>query len=491
MMQFSNSPYEKKYQASAGMCYFSKIYELFRIGKEKNIIKSVSDEILFAYTFYPTGQLAKRNLCCGTKLSQSEVKDACEIAWDAVKMSEDKIYNTKEGNQMKTVREQLLAYFKSGEKPGKKLGVEFEHFLVDRETLRSYKYFEKDGQEEMVNKLLDKGWKVDYEENGHILNASKNGNTLSFEPGGQVEVSVRPLEDIIEIQKEYLMIKAEIESVLKENQILISLGYHPVTKIDELPLLPKERYKFMYEYLHTKGNMARNMMKGSASTQVSIDYVDENDFIKKFRVAYFLAPFIARLFDAAPVFENELYQEKNLRVKIWDHTDISRSKMPPGIFDQQFDYNSYVEYIMGSQPIFMMEEGKIVFMNEKTVEEIEKEMELTENQVIHASSMVFPDVRLKNFIEIRMADALPNPFNFAIPALIKGVFYDQIILEKYYKKSLNLTDLDMINLNDEVKASYDFEYECAQDSFICKSFLDELIADALMGLNKEEQNLNI
>ena len=125
---------------------------------------------------------------------------------------------------MKSSREQLLSYFKSGEKPGKKLGVEFEHFLIDRESLRSYSYFEKNGQEEIVNQLINKGWHIDYQENGHILNASKNNNTLSFEPGGQLELSLKPLENIVEIQNEYSNIKSEIESILMENQALISLG---------------------------------------------------------------------------------------------------------------------------------------------------------------------------------------------------------------------------------------------------------------------------
>ncbi len=93
-MQFSNSPYSKDYHSEYGMCYFSKVYELFKIGKERKIIKPISDEILFAFTFYPASQLAKRNLCCGSKLCDYGVNKACDVAWDAVKIDQVKIcYN--------------------------------------------------------------------------------------------------------------------------------------------------------------------------------------------------------------------------------------------------------------------------------------------------------------------------------------------------------------------------------------------------------------
>ncbi|BEP29641.1 glutamate-cysteine ligase family protein [Helicovermis profundi] len=388
---------------------------------------------------------------------------------------------------MKSTSEKLINYYCNGEKKSKLLGVEFEHFLVNRDTLISYKYFEKNGQNELANKMINSGWKIDYEENDHILNASKDGNGFSFEPGGQVEISLKPLENILDIQKEYLKVKSEIESFLNYDQVLISLGYHPVTKIDDLPLLPKERYAFMYDYLSTKGTLARNMMKGTASTQISIDYEDEADFIKKYRVANFLAPFISRIFDASPIFENEIYEANNLRVKIWDKTDISRCKLPKGVFDEKFGYSSYADFIMKSTPLFLKVDSKVLTYGNQTVESISKKLDLNKEQLLHVSSMVFPDVRVKQFIEIRTADAIPYPFNLAVPSLIKGILYSENTLEKYYNISLNFKDRDIKNINDKIKLSYDFDFRCANENISCQFFINQLILDAISGLDNDER----
>lgn len=383
----------------------------------------------------------------------------------------------------------IAEYIKSGEKiKAEYLGVEFEHFLVDNKSLRSYNYFEKNGQKELSLHLVSKGWKVDYEENGNILALSKDGNAVSFEPGGQVEISVRPISSVVEVQNEYNLIKNEIESGLNESQSLVSLGYHPLSKIDDLEMLPKERYDFMYDYLHKQGNMARNMMKGTASTQVSIDYVSEDDFIVKYRVANFLSPFIARIFDCSPIFEGDIYNESNLRIKIWENTDIKRSKMPEGVLDTDFGYESYSKYIMNSAPIIMPENDTFVFKGDKTLKELTKEKDFSMNELEHAMSMVFPDVRVKNFIEIRVADALPNPYSIAVPAFVKGIFYNSSNLLKYYDYSKKFTDLDFTNLNRQMKESYDFDFTCSSDEVLnCKEFVFELIKDAELGLCDDEK----
>lgn len=387
--------------------------------------------------------------------------------------------------------EKIRSFIKAGEKKySNLLGVEFEHFLVDKDSLRSYKYFEKNGQKSISEALERKGWNVDYREDGNILALSRDGNTITFEPGGQVEISVKPLEHIKEIQNIYIDIIKEIEDILLDTQALIALGYHPLTKISELPLLPKERYTYMYNYLHTKGNMARNMMKGTAATQVSIDYTSEEDFIKKYRVANFLSPFISRIFDCSPIFEGEIYLEKNLRIKIWENTDDSRSKMPSGVLDRNFGYADYAKYIMGTSPIIMFNDEKFKFTKEKTLEEISEVYGLSDDDLLHAMTMVFPDVRVKNFIEIRMADALPYPFCFAVPSFIKSIFYNKENLKKYYEISKKFTDEDFKRLNGKMKKQYDFDYRCLNNDLMnCNDFVMELIDDAINSLVDDEADL--
>ncbi|WP_175438463.1 glutamate-cysteine ligase family protein [Fusibacter sp. 3D3] len=390
---------------------------------------------------------------------------------------------------MKSSKTILKDYFKSGEKAGKKIGVEFEHFLISKTDLRSYEYFEENGQKQLMNQLVSTGWEVQYSEGDDIFNAVKAGNMVSFEPGGQVEISIKPFERIHDIEVEYLSVRNEIDALLSDDQMLISLGYHPKTKIETLPLLPKKRYQFMYDELHKRGNFARNMMKGTASTQVSIDYEDEKDFIKKYRVANFLAPFISRLFDASPIFEGAVYAAKNLRVRIWDHTDINRCKMPKGAMDQQFDYDAYSDYILNSEPILMIEGDQSYLTDHQTVADLDHDKPLSKVQLVHASTMVFPDVRVKQFLEIRVADALPLPYSLAVPALIKGIFYNTDNLDKYYKLSLNMDDDGVLKLNDQIKESYSFEMGCLHLSMTCDDFIGMLILDATNGLDSDEMEI--
>jgi glutamate--cysteine ligase len=393
---------------------------------------------------------------------------------------------------MKHSVEKLTDFFKSGEKKSQYLGVEFEHFLIDRETIRSFSYFEEGGQRDIANTLKANGWSVDYEENGYVLGLSKEGNAISFEPGGQFEISIRALQSVGDIKREYMSVLKEVSSLLSEKQTLISLGYHPASKIDDLPLLPKERYRIMYNYFKDRGHLSRNMMKGTASTQVSIDYENEQDFIKKYRVAYYLTPFLGRIFDGAPVFEGKLYSENGLRSHIWDHTDRSRSKMPTGVFDTTFGYTAYAEYIVGSEPIFMPEsDGSVHLTGHKTVGDLDAERSLSKDELVHSTSMVFPDVRLKQILEIRVADALPPYLSLALPAIIKGIFYSPNILEKYYNQSLKMSDADFYTLNAHIKKSEDFEFGCLDTAVSCSNFIEALIQDACSILSDEEVEILI
>lgn len=388
---------------------------------------------------------------------------------------------------MKSSKAILKEYFKAGEKSSKKIGVEFEHFLISKADIKSFGYYDQRGQKSIMKQLVNIGWQVQYAEGDDIFNAVKAGNMISFEPGGQVEISIKPFESVKDIKKEYLAVKSEIEGLLDENQALISLGYHPFSKIDDLPLLPKKRYEFMFEALHKRGRRARNMMKGTASTQVSIDFESEIDFIKKFRVANFLSPFISRLFDAAPVFEGKVYNEENLRVQIWDETDISRCKIPIGAMDGKFDYDAYCDYILNSEPILMIEDGGSYMTGHQTVLELDQKKPLSEAQLIHATTMVFPDIRVKQFLEIRIADAIPLPYSLALPALVKGIFYCDKVLNKYYDMSLKISDQDMIELNAAVKRSLTFDVECLPDHLTCSAFINNLIVDAREALEDEDE----
>ena len=346
--------------------------------------------------------------------------------------------------------ENQVAYFKKHASSNPNLlGVEFEHFLIDRETLRSYSYFEPGGQKEIVQRLLknNKNWRLILEEEGYPLGLEKDGSTITFEPGGQMEISLKTFHKIADVEAAYKDIIDDIYAELAPNQILASVGYHPKTKIGELPILPKKRYEMMYEYFKTHGGKSHNMMKGTSATQVSIDYSDEADFIKKYKVAHFLAPVLASLFDATPIFEGEVYDKENARVAVWEETDPPRSKLVPGVISSTFDFSSYGEYLLDVAPILINKDGVDLYTGETTLRELLPNHDFNEKELEHIQSMVFPDARLKKFIEIRMADALPYPYGLAVVAMIKAIFYTPSLLDKLYEQAQSFSDTWVLEQN--------------------------------------------
>lgn len=350
-------------------------------------------------------------------------------------------------NQSEYIHKQSMYYHKSCKDTSKLLGAEMEHFLVDALTLRSYSYFEPNGQKEVVEKLILKGWNLFLEEEHYPLGIEKDGNTITFEPGGQFEISLRPLETVMAIDETYQKVLKEIESVLADHQALVGIGYHPKTKIEDLPLLPKKRYEMMYTYFKTHGAKAHNMMKGTAATQVSIDYTSEADFIKKFRVAYFLSPILAHLFDATPIFEGELYPREHARVAIWEETDRPRSKLIPGVMNKVFGFADYCKYLLNLPPILMEKNHHSYFTGEDTLAALLQKEVFTESELEHFQTMVFPDVRLKSYLEIRMADAMPYPYNMAFFTVIETLFYNVDLLNELYTWSLDYDDAWVIRQN--------------------------------------------
>ncbi len=381
-------------------------------------------------------------------------------------------------NKIAAFKEYLVDFFEQNSKKERcaRLGVELEHFLINRATMSSYKYDEPDGQHALLRKLVQRGWRVLVEEQGKLLGIGKDDHTITLEPGGQVEISLHAAKTVEEVDRTYQTVLGEIKSLLVADQALVAIGYHPKTKIEELPLLPKARYRMMYEYFTDRGLYCHNMMKGTAATQVSIDYQNEADFSKKFRVANFLSPFIARIFDATPIFEGEIYEGDNCRIMVWENTDIQRSKLIAGSLDKTFTFADYTDFLLRVPPILVQIKGETVFTRGEKLADLLERLDFDESDYEHLTSMVFPDVRLKRFIEIRMPDALPYPYNMAAPALVKGIFYNQANLDRYYELSRSFSDEDVKTLNSQLLKAIDFSYKTLEMTTFALALLDDAAA---------------
>ncbi len=387
--------------------------------------------------------------------------------------------------------DQIIKLMKDGEKTPKdmKLGVEIEHIVVNKKDYSSVTYYGDNGIEGLLKQLLAKGdgYQGVYED-GYVVGLKKEDIDITLEPGGQLEFSTRPCNKISYLQKNYEEFLEEIDPILKQkDQKLLGIGYHPVTRISEIPFNPKKRYQWMSKYLQSKGNCALNMMKGTAALQVTIDYMDAGDFSKKFRVANFLTPLLYLFSDNAPFFEGEFYEKQGLRAMIWENTDNDRSGVVPSAMNKRFTYSDYAEYLIEVPAICIKKEGVLESSGSKTIKEIyQSEEKIEKEEAEHLMTMVFPDVRCKNFIEIRAADAMPKKELFAYVAFLKGLFYNQESLNILYELSLDYSIEDVIKGKHEMMRM-GFEGRYCGESF--KELGSKFIGMSKCGLGSEERTL--
>ena len=350
-------------------------------------------------------------------------------------------------------QERIIALLKQGEKSADemRIGLEIEHIIVDNKTLKSIDYYQDKGIESTLAELIPMGYEPIMEKN-HVVGLTHPDYIITLEPGGQIEISLNPCARLEEIYRKYWTFLHHILPILgKKQQWMLCIGYHPQSSIHEIPFNPKERYRHMSEYLEKTGRYAHYMMKGTASLQVVIDYKHQTDFIEKFRVAHFLMPFLALISDNAPYFEGKPAAQHSIRTAIWDETDPARCALIPGVMDTEFGYRSYADYILQTPPILVRKDQILTGTGDLRTEELKGMEGFGDEEVDHILSMVFPDIRVRRYIEIRMADSLPLPHSFAYASLIKNLFYREEALHYLYHLSQQVQDEKICQLRKEIQ----------------------------------------
>lgn len=385
-------------------------------------------------------------------------------------------------------RDRIAEFIKSGEKSigGFKIGVELEHIVAKKHDLSSVNYYEEEGIESILKELASRNEKYEGKyEDKYMVGLTTPDGDITLEPGGQLEYSIRPCDNLKEIEDLYRSFLDDIIPILDERgQYLMGIGYHPRTSIKDIPFNPKVRYQHMSEHLQATGIYAHNMMKGTASLQVVLDYGSEEDFIKKITVGNFLSPLLYLISDNAPIFEGEVYEGHSIRGKIWDNMDAVRCGIVPGVLEKEFGYRDYAEYMLDIPPILIMQDGVAIGTQDKKVKDLLNPDTVTDEEVDHILSMVFPDVRIRTYIELRMGDSLPYPLNMSYIALIKGIFYNDVALNYLYDMSKTFSDENL----DTAKAS--IMEKGFQGLFKCKTVKDMaliLFDLAKKGLEQEEK----
>lgn len=338
-------------------------------------------------------------------------------------------------------RAQLVEYFHCGEKglgSTSLLGVEVEHLvLADDGNPISYEPVDgRIGVREVLVQLAKDYPQETYNERHDLLGLAGEEGSITLEPAAQLEISIAPYSQVRDVERAYRHFRSLVDPILAERAAhLEAHGYHTTRCAQDLTLIPKRRYDFMNAYFAHIESDGDRMMRASASTQVSVDYASEEDAVRKMRVASALSPILAAIADNTQVFEVEENHIPIRRLQLWREVDNLRCGTIPGIFDDGFGFEAYADWLMRTPPIFVTrpaagdpEGERLRLFFDVPASEAYADAPMSREDVEHLTSMFWPDVRLKLFVEIRPADSLPEECILGYTALVKGLFYSDTSL---------------------------------------------------------------
>ena len=340
----------------------------------------------------------------------------------------------------------LLRPFYDAHKPAERwrVGTEAEKFGVSVGDASPMGYDGKHGIQSLFESLATRfDWEAQREvPDGPIMSLRRDSASITLEPGAQVELSGAPLETIHETKTEFQTHLDEIRAV-SDRFDWLGVGFHPLATLEQLPRVPKLRYGVMKRHMPTRGTLALDMMYRTATVQANLDYADEADAMRKLRVALRLQPIVTAMFANSPWVDGKTSGYATYRGHVWLHMDIDRSGMLPFAFAQDAGYHDYVRWAVAA-PMFLIRRGpRTLYNTGQTFEAFmrdgfEGERATYDDWVMHLSTL-FPEVRLKNTLEVRGADAQSMTHLCALPALWKGLFYDSSSLDAVDELSDPLT----------------------------------------------------
>ena len=327
-------------------------------------------------------------------------------------------------------RDLLLETFRSYGAPRERwlIGGEFERILL-RPDGRSIGYDEPHGIRWVLESMQADGWAPVVEE-GKLIALLKDGASITLEPGGQFELSGAPHQTLAQLEQEVTANRDFLVGLAKQAPIVpVAVGLTPFMAIEEIAWMPKGRYQIMQRYL--PGSLAHYMMKGTASVQCNYDYIDEADCAAKVKLAAGFAPLTTAMFANSPLYHGKPTGWMSYRGHIWTQTDPDRTGFPPGLRDD-YSHDRWVDYLLAVPMMFYKREGAWLPANGRSFAEYMRQgfdghFPNMDDWNLHMTS-VFPEVRIKQTIEVRGADCVSLPMSVAFCALFTGLFYGQSAL---------------------------------------------------------------
>ncbi|QGX97184.1 glutamate--cysteine ligase [Roseovarius faecimaris] len=334
---------------------------------------------------------------------------------------------------------QLAGYLEAGCKPRDdwRIGTEHEKFGYCKDTLRPIPYAGERSVLAVLEGLRDgHGW-APVEEAGKLIGLEKDGANVSLEPGGQLELSGAPLETIHQTCDEVNQHLADVKDIADKVGVgFIGLGAAPIWTHEDMPLMPKGRYKLMDAYMQKVGTMGRSMMRRTCTVQVNLDFGSEADMVQKLRIALALQPVATALFANSPFFEGKPNGHKSWRSRVWRDLDADRTGMLPFVFEDGFGFEAYAEFALDVPMYFVYRDGEYIdalgmsfrdFLRGE-LPALPGEKPTLSDWADHLTT-IFPEARIKKFMEMRGADGGPWRRLCALPAFWTGLMYDQSALD--------------------------------------------------------------
>ncbi len=336
-------------------------------------------------------------------------------------------------NNVSAAKEILIELFHKRHQPRTehRIGAESEKFGVHRHTQQPLSYDGEFGVLRVLEALRDDfGWQEVRESEGRPLIAlTRAGANLTLEPAAQLELSGAPHSSLSGVWEEQLEHLSELRQISEQMQIAwLTCGFHPLAQASALSWVPKLRYPIMRQYLPTQGHEGLNMMQRTATVQANFDYESEADALLKVSTALKLAPLLQALFSNAPFYEGTPWQGLSRRGEVWRFMDPSRSGLIPRLWREGASYSDYIDWAFDAGMFLFKREGHPIANTGQSFRSfIENGFDGHEARVedfqLHLTTL-FPEVRLKNTIEVRPNDGLDPILGMSCVALWTGLLYD-------------------------------------------------------------------
>jgi glutamate--cysteine ligase len=359
-------------------------------------------------------------------------------------------------------RADLVEAMARGAKPKAewRVGTEHEKHVFRKDPIRPVPYEGDDGIRALIAGIEARtGWRPFYDREYPIgLRNNEIAGGISLEPGGQFELSGSPQETIHDSAAELAAHMADCHAIGGPLNIhFLGLGTTPLWSVDEIPAMPKSRYGIMKPYMQKVGTLGGSMMFRSATIQANLDFSDEADMVKKLRVSLALQPIVTALFANSPFIDGSFSGYLSFRSHIWLNTDKARTGMLPFVFEPGMGYERYADHALDVPMYFVVRNKRYInvagesfrnFLHGK-LPQLPGERPTKKDWEDHLSTL-FPEVRLKQFLEMRGADMGSEADTNALPALWVGLLYDTQALDAAWDLVKDWTDEERETLRDEV-----------------------------------------